>query len=226
MSGFRVAWLIGWIAPAFLLAGVVSVSSADNADLERRLKNLELQNQALMEQLQRQQETIDRLSREVQSGRGGGASDELSPPLEKETRGFSIGKVHIGGEGGLGFFHTGSKGQFSNSEFRVDEAKLFVEAPIWRRVYFFGELDLVIREREPDDDNIKVGELYVDFENVSALWNQDNVLSIRLGRMDIPFGEEYLTRDVIDNPLISHSLSDLWGIDEGIEFYGKAGRFD
>jgi len=39
--------------------------------------------------------------------------------------------------------------------------------------------------------------------------------------MDIPFGEEYLTRDAIDNPLISHSLMDLWGVDEGVELYGS-----
>src|SRR5262249_5228547 len=38
-----------------------------------------------------------------------------------------------------------------------------------------------------------------------------------------PFGEEYLYRDAIDNPLISRSASDLWGVDEGIELYGALG---
>src|SRR5207247_6258165 len=28
----------------------------------------------------------------------------------------------------------------------------------------------------------------------------------------------------IDNPLISHSLGDLWGVDEGIELYGAASK--
>ena len=41
--------------------------------------------------------------------------------------------------------------------------------------------------------------------------------------MYVPFGEEYLSRYAIDNPLISHSLSDLWGVDEGVELYGKVG---
>jgi hypothetical protein len=50
------------------------------------------------------------------------------------------------------------------------------------------------------------------------------MLSIRAGRMDIPFGEEYQTRDAIDNPFIAHSLSDIWGVDEGIELYGKMGK--
>ena len=43
--------------------------------------------------------------------------------------------------------------------------------------------------------------------------------------MDIPFGEEYLTRDVIDDPLISRSIADIWGVDEGVEVYGALGKF-
>ena len=39
-----------------------------------------------------------------------------------------------------------------------------------------------------------------------------------------PFGEEYLRRFDIDNPLISHSVSDLWGSDAGIEAYGQVGQ--
>ena len=33
------------------------------------------------------------------------------------------------------------------------------------------------------------------------------------------------SRDAIDNPLISHSLSDIWGVDEGIELYGAFAKF-
>ena len=43
--------------------------------------------------------------------------------------------------------------------------------------------------------------------------------------MYIPFGEEIPDRYAIDNPLISHSLSDLWGVDEGLELYGELGKF-
>src|SRR2546422_109393 len=137
---------------------------------------------------------------------------------------FSFGQINISGEGGAAFFNSGSHGQFPNAEFRVDEAKLFVEAPIWKEVYFFSELNLATRESS--DLEVLLGELYLDFENVSRLWNQDRMLNLRVGRMDIPFGEEYLTRDAIDNPLISHSLSDLWGVDAGIELYGKLGKFN
>ncbi|HSY74775.1 MAG TPA: hypothetical protein VK810_04835, partial [Dongiaceae bacterium] len=40
------------------------------------------------------------------------------------------------------------------------------------------------------------------------------------------FGEEYLTRNVIDDPLISRSLSDLWGFDSGVEIYGSLAKFN
>jgi hypothetical protein len=68
--------------------------------------------------------------------------------------------------------------------------------------------------------------MYLDIEDISKLWGKTGQLNARLGRMDIPFGEEYLTRDVIDNPLISHSLSDFWGVDEGLELYGALGKFN
>jgi len=43
--------------------------------------------------------------------------------------------------------------------------------------------------------------------------------------MNTPFGEEYLVRYAIDDPLVSHSLSDLWGVDPGVEAYGALGKF-
>ena len=101
--------------------------------------------------------------------------------------------------------------------------KLFVEAPLWTDTYFFSELNLT--QREDPTESLQLGELYVDFENVSRLWHQDKLLNLRIGRMDIPFGEEYLVRDSIDNPLITHSLSDIWGVDEGVELYGAYGKF-
>src|SRR4029077_17089421 len=70
-----------------------------------------------------------------------------------------------------------------------------------------------------------LAELYVDFEDVSQLWGHDNQLNVRVGKMKIPFGEEYLTRYAIDNPLILNSVSDLWGFDPGVEAYGALGKW-
>jgi hypothetical protein len=126
-----------------------------------------------------------------------------------------LSKLHISGEGGVAFFDTGAHGQFPNNEFRVDEAKLFIEAAIVNDIYIFGEFNVITREE--GDELFELGELYVEFENV---FNKENLLNLRFGRFDIPFGEEYLTRDAIDNPFVSHSLSDIWGVDEGVEIYG------
>lgn len=129
-------------------------------------------------------------------------------------------QVRISGEVSLAFFSGGPDSAYPNSEFGVDDARLFVEAPVWRNVYFFGGLEL--KTRESGDDYFHLGELYVDVDDVfdSA---RDRRLNLRLGRFNIPFGEEYQYRSVMTDPLISHSLADLWGYDSGIEVYGRLG---
>src|SRR6185436_16303124 len=83
--------------------------------------------------------------------------------------GFSPGKVNFGMEGGLAIFRSESKGPFPDAQFRVDEARLFVEAPIWKDVYFFSEIN--ITTREDPNTSLQAGEIYVDFEHISRLWN-------------------------------------------------------
>jgi hypothetical protein len=127
----------------------------------------------------------------------------------------------VAAETGLAFFQTGSQGQFPKAEFRADDPVITLEAPVWKDVYFFSELKLL--PRETNTENFQIGELYVDFEDVSAAWGRPGWLNFRAGRIGIPFGEEYLVRGPLANPLISHSLSDIWGVDEGAEIYGKLG---
>jgi hypothetical protein len=200
----------------------------DASDTKQQLQQLQEQNRALQEQLRQQQSLIDTLNRKVEDIQQSAARPTpayTSPNPEevaKRSTSFSLAKVSISGEGGVGYFHSGSEGIFPNGEFRVDEAKLFVESPIWNSVYFFTEINLMTRQAF--DVNVKLGECYLDFENVSELWHRERMLNVRLGRMDIPFGEEYQSRDAIDNPFISHSLSDLWGVDEGIELYGSVSK--
>jgi hypothetical protein len=202
---------------AAVLAAAHTAFSADPSSLEQRLDDLEAQNRALRNELDAQRQIIDDLKSRLPADSL--STGEIAPPAPP-----SFGRLHISGEGGVAFFHTGSQGQHPDGSFRVDEAKLFFEAPLWSSAYIFAELDLVTREA--NDEFFHLGELYIEFDNLLRLWTDHNFLSARLGRIDIPFGEEYLVRDVIDNPLISHSLSDLWGIDEGIELYGSALGFD
>jgi hypothetical protein len=212
----------------------VTASCAADTNVETQLRLLQQQNDALQSQLHEQKELIESLRRdvagihkdaekrdaEVQSEKGAGAAAEEP----SKSAGFNLGKVHLSGEGGAGVFETGSKGAFPNAEFRVDEAKLFVDAQVWGDVYAFAELNLATREDV--DVLLDLGECYLDVEDVSKLWGRTGQLNARIGRMDVPFGEEYLTRDVIDDPLISRSLSDLWGVDEGLELYGALGKFN
>jgi hypothetical protein len=193
---------------------------------------LQKQNQALQNQLQKQQVVIDSLLHQVEDIRNAGqrqddssamtgikSGDDVIPAASADS--FHLGKVDITGEGGVAFFSSQPSGAFSHSTFRIDEARLFLEAPVWDDVYFFTELDLA--SRESTSLALNVGELYLDFEDVSKLWGREQMLNIRAGQFYIPFGEEYLSRFAIDNPLISHSLSDVWGTDAGVELYGKVG---
>ena len=140
------------------------------------------------------------------------------------ARGDAVGDIRLSGEVGLAYFDGGPRSAWPNGEFRADDVKIYLETPVMKDTYLFAELDLVTREA--NDEYFHQGEVYVDFENVSGrLGGPDRLLNIRIGRLDIPFGEEYLYRGVLDNPLITHSVADLWGVDEGVELYGSAGRF-
>ncbi len=178
------------------------------------MKALVEQNRQLVEQVRAQQKQIDDLRSRLDR------LDDPARPAPAPARAESDRQVRLSGEVGIGFFKSGDEGNQPNAEFRVDDAKLFVEASVWKNVYFFGGLELTTREA--NDEYFHVGELYVDVED---LWSADrnHTLSLRAGRMSLPFGEEYQLRNVMDNPLITHSLADVWGIDEGVQVYGRLG---
>jgi hypothetical protein len=214
--------------PLLLAAALFSCAAplrADDTNLEGQIQLLQQQNAVLQQQLQRQNESLGILAKKIQDLEAAGAEGENSAPENAPPAkgGYNFGKVNLSGEGGVAFFNTGSDGFAPQSDFRVDEARLFLEAPVWNEVYFYGETDLATRENTALGLNL--GELYLDFQDVSQLWGRDDQLNFRAGRMNVPFGEEYLTRYAIDNPLISHSVSDLWGFDPGVEAYGALGKF-
>ena len=190
------------------------------------------QNRLLLAQVRAQQQTINELSSKmVELGKVSERHEralatrpergEAATPAPRSAGGNR--ELRVSAEAGFAFFNTGTLGQFPKAEFRVDDAMLTFEAPVVRNTYFFADLRLLSREASSDRPDI--GELYVDFEDVSANWGQPGLMSLRVGRLNIPFGEEYLVRNPLDNPLISHSLADFWGVDEGVEIYGKAGPF-
>lgn len=193
------------------------------------------QNQLLQEQMRKQQALIESLTKKVDEVQSANAqhpydTDQIKNQMPSDASDIKAhsnsdwGKVRIGGEGAVGFFSTQSDGQYPNSPFRVDELRLFVESEVYNQVYFFGELDFATPETS--SLNATLGECYLDFEGVSRLWNgADSLFNVRFGRIYVPFGEEYLRRYAIDNPFISRSLTDIWGVDPGIEVYGALGKF-
>ncbi|MDB6020906.1 MAG: hypothetical protein JWQ04_763 [Pedosphaera sp.] len=219
---------------AFLVLVSGPVAAADTTPITReQFLLLQQQNQQLQQQLQTQLRLIESLTQKVTGLEESNSRRNAQPPevtastkpeepaLSNTGPPFRIGKVDITGEGGIAYFKSQSKGQQPNSTFRIDEARVFLEAPVWEDVYFFSELDLATPETT--SLALNVGELYLDFEDVSKLWGRERMLNIRAGRFYTPFGEEYARRFAIDNPLISHSVSDIWGSDDGVELYGKLG---
>ncbi|HVU23715.1 MAG TPA: hypothetical protein VHE13_06280 [Opitutus sp.] len=205
-------------------------ATADDGAEVRQLIEL---NRKLQTQLQAQQKKIEDLSAQVDDMRRASERHErelrdlqAAAPTPSGGTGGDMGgeaKVRISGEAGLAFFRSGAAGQFPNSEFRIDDAKLFVEAKVVDNVYAVSEIDLLTREAA--DDSIYLATLFGEFEDLGAKWGAPGALNVRVGRFAIPFGEEYQVRGVVDNPLISHSVADLWGFDTGVEAYGGAGKF-
>jgi len=189
------------------------------------------ENRELRALLTAQQEQIDALRREFAGLRSAATDEPSTPPapppaiVERPTvRALLDSRVILSGEVGVALFAGGADTQFPNEEFRVDDAKLFVEAEIARNIYLFTGLDLTIRETQ--DEFFRLGESYLEFAELPAPWGGDAAWTVRAGRVALPFGEEYQRRGVMANPLITHSLADLWGIDEGLAAFGNIGEFD
>ncbi len=210
------------------LSSGVTLFGQDTGDLRKQLDEVREQNRLLQSQLQQQQRMIEQLTQQF-SGLQQTNQQQLNnyQALKAQVEGtdaprkpsLSIGNVIITGEGGVGFFASQRLAQYSTDELRIDEARLFLDAPVMQDIYFHAQLDL--RTHDSSDDGSYLGELYVDFENLSRFWGVDDLVNFRMGQIYSPFGEEYQYRFAADNPLISHSLSDVWALEGGAEIYGS-----
>ncbi len=115
---------------------------------------------------------------------------------------------------------SGADGTRPEAGFVVKESSLFLEAEAWQDMALFFEIQTTALQRD-HSSSLRTGEVYAHFRNALKKWG-DHLLGIKVGRSDIPFGEEYLWQDAPDNPLISNSAAYPWLWDEGLVFYGAA----
>ncbi|MFA6111810.1 MAG: hypothetical protein WDA75_23860 [Candidatus Latescibacterota bacterium] len=114
---------------------------------------------------------------------------------------------------------TGKNGTQPDAGFLVKEATLFVEAEAWEKVEVFCEVQIP-PPLQDGSTPVRTGELYVHLRNLLGRWGEE-LVSLKVGRFDLPFGEEYLWQDAPDNPLVSNSAAYPWLWDEGIAAHGK-----
>jgi hypothetical protein len=126
----------------------------------------------------------------------------------------------IHGFGSAGYYDTGENGTVPNGSFSIKEASIFVHADVWQDVEMFIEVQ-TNRLGKDDDLFTRTGEVHVHFRNLRI--SDSFKLGLKVGRFDIPFGEEYLSQDSIDNPLITTSASYVYGWDEGLLGYADIG---
>lgn len=228
-------WLALGTALLILVPRPAPAAAADLETLAAELRALREQNAALKAHVERQQVMIEELARrqaelrvvrtEAPPAVAAGpspAAPVVKTPAAPVAAVQKLGKLHLSGEGAVAYFGGQKNAFFNRDVLRLDEVKLFLEGALGGNAYLFSEIDVFNRDSNSGD--LRTGELYLELEGVSRLWGRDGQMTLRLGRVDIPFGEEYAQRDAIDNPLISHSVADFWGVDEGIEAYGTLGK--
>jgi len=127
--------------------------------------------------------------------------------------------IRISGYGAFGFYDSGSAGGVPHGSFLVKEASLFLDAQPWEHVGLFSEIWLT-RYRFDSGSGPEVGELYAKFSDLFGTADGARI-GVKVGGIDVPFGEDYLRMDANEDPLISLSAADPWAIDEGLEVFGR-----
>lgn len=125
--------------------------------------------------------------------------------------------IDISGFAAVGYYDTGSAGTRDNGGFEIKEASLFINAAVWEDVDFFVEF-VTNRLGRDGEQFTRTGEVYIQIHDINI--SQDLTMGLKIGRIDVPFGEEYLWQDAIDNPLITNSVNWPYTYDEGIAITG------
>jgi len=125
----------------------------------------------------------------------------------------------LSGYGSFLYLDSGGTGTTPDGSFVVKEASLFFDAHVWERTFLFTEVWLA---RYQYGNGFSLNEFYLLLTDLFASGEPGGV-GVKLGRFELPFGEEYLRWDANETPLITFSAADPYGVDEGVELYGAFG---
>lgn len=126
--------------------------------------------------------------------------------------------LSVGGFAAVAYLDSGDAGTRPHGGFLIKESSFFVDAAAWEDISFFFEVQVNRLGKDPEK-LVRTGEVHAHFRNLLK-GHGENLLGLKVGRVDIPFGEEYLWQDASDNPLISTSAAYPYGFDEGVVIYG------
>jgi hypothetical protein len=149
--------------------------------------------------------------------RASAAGEQASPDVAVISQPW-YRNVVLSGFGAIEYLDSGAAGTRPFGGFAIRESSLFVEAKAWDNVALFLEVQ-VNRLGKDKDLFVRTGEAHVVWRNLLGRWG-DDLLHVKAGRVDIPFGEDYLWQDAIDNPLISFTAAYPYGFDEGVVLFG------
>jgi hypothetical protein len=124
-------------------------------------------------------------------------------------------RFHIGGSAATRFMMGEARAQLErNSGFMVYQAGLVFDVDVAPNLTFWYDTDVT---REGVARSSTSGQqVYARVDNLLGReW-----LNVKIGRTFMPFGEEYLRWDAIDNPLGSYTTSLPWAQDEGVLLFG------
>jgi hypothetical protein len=157
-----------------------------------------------VEELERQRDSgsgVDLAPHELASLDSSASTDQLARPWYEN--------FELWGFGAFTYLDTVRRALTPEGGFLVKEATLFVQANVWEKIAFFCELQ-TNRLGEDEQVPVRTGEVYAHFRD---LYRSDagSYVGVKVGRVDIPFGDEYLVQDSIDDPLISLSAAYPYG---------------
>ncbi len=137
-------------------------------------------------------------------------------------------RLRLSGNADVGFLYGEAHSRAPDGRWVIDNARLFLDADLigaddlplegWLDdASLYLEWDLYRHTAFLDD----VGSLYVRLDHLGGC----NALSLKLGRMALPFGYEYTrwSEDRPKNPLPGFSAAQPYGWDEGLELFGAFG---